>query len=394
MKFLIESSRNAIYQRITHAFVRALRAMEHTVYLFEPWGASDADFIALVNGAPVDYYIAANETNRVQHFSSELGAYFFERIRHQLIFIHHDNSVCGTGELNLTRNKLDALKAADIKIHHFCIERSNVTDLLAYGLVNVHEFFHASEFQPDTGETSHSYGTTFVGHLMSGLQAFPLDQVPQSRHLIGFAWARFRDQGVSMQAGVQQLIQNQSFRTRIDSQGDYPDFVLQQYLLNFLNKMTFCYRGEMLQYLGVPLQIFGGDLTHGTGDPDRYLIKNALVSYLPATADYNLTRHIYQSSAVNINITGLQFDTGINNRVIDVLASGGLILTDRREELLERLPIIEPLTYNSPDELRIKHDDVLHRDKYYRELVEELTHDVLQNYNYIRATQYIIDRLG
>ena len=393
MKFLIESSRNAIYQRITHAFVRALRALEHTVYLFEPWEASDADFIALVNGAPVDYYIAANETNRVQHFSSELGAYFFERVRHQLIFIHHDNSVCGTGELNLTRNKLDALKFSSPRIHHFCIERSNVADLLAYGLVNVHEFFHASEFQPEPGVAGHSYGTTFVGHLMSGLQAFPLDQVPESRHLIGFAWNRFRDQGVSMQAGVQQLIQNHSFRARIDPQGDFPDFVVQQYLLNFLNKMTFCYRGEMLQYLGVPLQIFGGDLTRGTGDPDRYLIKSELVSYLPATTDYNLTRHIYQGSAVNINITGLQFDTAINNRVIDVLASGGLILTDRREELLKRLPIIEPLTYNSPDELRSKHDDVLHRDKYYRELLAELTDEILQNFNYHNAAQYIINHL-
>ncbi|MDR1921127.1 MAG: glycosyltransferase [Candidatus Adiutrix sp.] len=59
----------------------------------------------------------------------------------------------------------------------------------------------------------------------------------------------------------------------------------------------------------------------------------------------------YQGSAVNLNITSAQMKTGLNQRVFDVPAAGGFLLTDRRAQLEELFePGLEAVAYDGPEE--------------------------------------------
>ncbi len=61
----------------------------------------------------------------------------------------------------------------------------------------------------------------------------------------------------------------------------------------------------------------------------------------------------YQSGQVNLNITSAQMKTGLNQRIFDVPAAGGFLLTDHREQLFEHFePGREAVTYRDPAEAR------------------------------------------
>ncbi|MDR1085370.1 MAG: glycosyltransferase [Deltaproteobacteria bacterium] len=60
----------------------------------------------------------------------------------------------------------------------------------------------------------------------------------------------------------------------------------------------------------------------------------------------------YRSTAVNLNITSAQMKTGLNQRVFDVPACGGFLLTDFRKQLNGLFEQDEIVTYASPQEAK------------------------------------------
>ena len=61
---------------------------------------------------------------------------------------------------------------------------------------------------------------------------------------------------------------------------------------------------------------------------------------------------VYGSSAVNINATSLQMTTAVNQRVFDVPAAGGFLLTDNQEDVAQHFELSrEVMVYRSPEEL-------------------------------------------
>lgn len=63
----------------------------------------------------------------------------------------------------------------------------------------------------------------------------------------------------------------------------------------------------------------------------------------------------YRQTRINLNITRYQVRTGVNQRVFDVPASGGFLLTDFREEIPELFEIDrEIVCYNDPEEAHDK----------------------------------------
>jgi spore maturation protein CgeB len=61
---------------------------------------------------------------------------------------------------------------------------------------------------------------------------------------------------------------------------------------------------------------------------------------------------IYGNSAVNINATSFQMTTAVNQRVFDVPAAGGFLLTDNQEDVAQHFELSrEVMVYRSPEEL-------------------------------------------
>ncbi len=75
------------------------------------------------------------------------------------------------------------------------------------------------------------------------------------------------------------------------------------------------------------------------------------VQSVPPLDYYRELAPFYRTSQVNINITSAQMKSGLNQRIFDVPAAGGFLLTDYKEQLTKVLePGSEVITYSHPEE--------------------------------------------
>lgn len=89
---------------------------------------------------------------------------------------------------------------------------------------------------------------------------------------------------------------------------------------------------------------------------------------------YELSR-VFQSYAININISGLQLETSVNNRLFDIYAARGFLLTDYRDDVKTIFPYHwNSICYRSVDELNEKIEYFLTHPKER----EEITNDLYQ----------------
>ncbi len=107
------------------------------------------------------------------------------------------------------------------------------------------------------------------------------------------------------------------------------------------------YRNELLkQFDGPNLKIYG--------DPNWPQIMPQSEFMGPVNYGESLSE-VYESSVINLNATSLQMQTAINQRVFDVPASGGFLITDAQADALEHFePNREIVTYHCADELKDK----------------------------------------
>jgi spore maturation protein CgeB len=102
----------------------------------------------------------------------------------------------------------------------------------------------------------------------------------------------------------------------------------------------------------------------------------------------------YQCVGVNLNVTSLQMKDGLNQRVFDVPAAGGFLLTDFKEALLELFPPEEVATYHDLDEAGAKLQYFAARPEERRALAARARERVLGQHTFVHRVQAIIERLG
>ncbi len=91
---------------------------------------------------------------------------------------------------------------------------------------------------------------------------------------------------------------------------------------------------------------------------------------------------VYADSRINVNITALQLEYSVNNRIFDVAAVGGFLLTDHREDLQRVFPDFGRMTYHSGDELNDRVAYFLSHEGERRDLAAELQKAVLAHHTY------------
>jgi spore maturation protein CgeB len=75
------------------------------------------------------------------------------------------------------------------------------------------------------------------------------------------------------------------------------------------------------------------------------------VKLLPVVDYYRELPTIYRQTSINLNFTSLQMPTAVNQRVFDVPASGGFLLTDDQDDLHQLFRNNELATFSSLEEL-------------------------------------------
>ncbi|MGE4158262.1 MAG: glycosyltransferase [Planctomycetota bacterium] len=104
---------------------------------------------------------------------------------------------------------------------------------------------------------------------------------------------------------------------------------------------------------------------------------------------------LYASTPLHLNLTAPQIMTGVNNRVWDVLASGSMVLTDAREELLEEFEEgKEILVFRSAEEALELSRHWASREPQLREMARRGRDRVLARHTWDVRMKLAIDRLG
>lgn len=396
MKFIIESSSVPIYNRIAVAFVKTLIEFGHAVHFIDASRFNETDFINTINGIEIDYYISTNELNFVQK-KSELDDYFIlEKINAKIIFIHHDNLFSSFRSISYIANKLKALGHIDQRSYHFCLESSNVDLLQAAGITKAFKINHASEFTLAPLVTESQWGVTFVGHLMSSLNLYPTESVEGGQHLQVIAWNRFSHSSYPVQPYIAKLLQDSYVLNTLGPDGSKNIWATQQFLMAGLNEFSSPMRGQIISTIKHHrVDIFGGDLSYGRFSDPLLILQQSNVQYQAATQNYQNVCNIYQSSRINLNISSLQFDTAVNNRVFDVVLSGGFILTDKRNDLKDICTLADEISFDTPEEMneKISYYSDSANNKKYLDLKIAIHDEFKTSFTYKNAIEYIIKYL-
>lgn len=391
MRFLFEISPTPIYQRIIEAFSEALIDFGHEVVTVDYYACGNLDdYSSLIQSKNCDCIVITNSATAISAYVENKNRFLYELIEAKLVFIHHDNVIGHLTDLFLMRNKLASFQRVGNRGFHFCIEYASYLDLRALGIENVSPILHASEFpRSKVAETGSKYNVSFVGHVLPMKNDIFGDH-PQSHLLNADFWGRLACLDLRVEPSAV------SYADRVvDQQLSLDWFVEKYHYLSKLHGASQFFRGEIIRKVtGASVDIFGGDPAYlNAGGHDNKIKKENINYHLP-TNKYTDTIDIYASSKINLNITSLQFDDAVINRVIDVAATGGFVLTDYRPDLRKITSVYDEISYHSIDELNDKVEYYLANDKERREVAEQLHQDVRKNCQYKNVVQQIIDKIS
>ncbi|HEY9909336.1 MAG TPA: glycosyltransferase, partial [Thermosynechococcaceae cyanobacterium] len=165
---------------------------------------------------------------------------------------------------------------------------------------------------------------------------------------------------------------------------------------NLIGLLSPYLRGELLSHLDpqFSLAIFGGDPGYLNSLASDRRIESQVITYYPPTSSYTETQNLYADSKINLNITSPQFDDAVVNRVIDVAAVGGFILTDWKPDLVKLTAVSEQISYRTIEELNSKiHYYITHNDERL-EVARQLHQDVAEKCSYEQVIRFCLSRLN
>ena len=130
------------------------------------------------------------------------------------------------------------------------------------------------------------------------------------------------------------------------------------------------------------------------GDPEGWkdLLGAAVKTH--ANIDYRHTlASVYQSIAININITSCQMPTAVNQRVFDVPITGSFVISDRQKDLLTLFRPQEIVTYETLEDLQEKVGFYLHHETERRKITGLAQKRILGEHTYAHRIKKIISLL-
>ena len=91
---------------------------------------------------------------------------------------------------------------------------------------------------------------------------------------------------------------------------------------------------------------------------------------------------LYADSRINVNITAPQLEYSVNNRIFDVGAAGGFLLTDYREDLQQIFSGFDKIAYGNGEELDSKVAYFLAHESERLELAAALQKEIVEHHTY------------
>jgi spore maturation protein CgeB len=122
---------------------------------------------------------------------------------------------------------------------------------------------------------------------------------------------------------------------------------------------------------------------------------------LPMASQHNavsygpLLAQLYSSATINLNATSLQMPTALNQRIFDVPAAGGFLLTDAQSDVAEHFKLgTEMIVYNDAHELTDLCSYYLTHDSIRRAIIERARERVLREHMYVHRLHFLLTHLN
>lgn len=147
------------------------------------------------------------------------------------------------------------------------------------------------------------------------------------------------------------------------------------------------YRRECMRHLGAFQPVI-------YGDPGWRELLGPAFTLKPEVRYYDELPRVYAACEINFNATSLQMKAAVNQRVFDVPAAGGFLLTDFREQLAEVLePGREVICYRQPEEIPELVRFYLTHPSERRRLIQVARERVLSEHTYLHRVQTMLAHL-
>ncbi|MBR8832032.1 MAG: hypothetical protein N5P05_000684 [Chroococcopsis gigantea SAG 12.99] len=392
-RFCLERSPTPIYQRLINGFMEALIGAGHQVKLLNSSDYStESDYLNEINSGNFDFILITNLRAYICQYWETMAGYGFEFVNSKVIFIHHDSICIDFADAKEIGLILNAFVRHRERTHHFCLEYSNFLDLRSLGISNAYPIDHASEYSYSEQNDNYEYEVSFVGELLPSL-GDELSQLPGSHRLRADMWRRIASLDANMEDSALDFVR----RGAVDSNNSLDLLASKQYYLSLLHRHSFFMAGEIIQRLeNTRIDIIGGDPNYLPGKTIERKIAKETIHYHPALSDPLKTAEVYRNSKINLNITGLQFDTAVINPVIDIAAVGGFVLTDWRSDLQKLTSVAKEISYRSIEELNEKlhyYLDPAHQSERL-EIAKTLHQDVREKCSYPVIVEEILSKLN
>ncbi len=355
----LEESRTAVYDRIAKSIGLELARRGLSVMMIKPWGFSTQTFAEFCRRQTDAVYVSMTGANVVQRQAPDQAEHYFEMFPGRIIFVHQD-AILGGLSFEAAQARLQAYRRVAHRSWHLAIEPDTLTALRAVGIANASLVPHASEIEltapADLGECRHA--ASFVGH------AVPFEYQPR---LASAALERFIGNALHLRmhdlsTPVQSLLCAEADRAAEPFGPPDETLVMRWAHVHWLRSQftarTMPLRGWVLEQADLPsLTVVGGDPAYLHGVDRCLTLDRPGITHLPAEYEPSAVRELFRRTACSVNITSLQFDHAVVNRVHDVFMAGGLCLTDARGGLADLTREHAELSFRTPAELR---ERVLH----------------------------------
>ena len=170
---------------------------------------------------------------------------------------------------------------------------------------------------------------------------------------------------------------NPNAETVLLPEGIYADYVLAR-------KVTAIERKEILEKLGEKYEVWL--YTHDRDSKLSGVVNKGRVDY------YNEMPYAFRNSKINLNITLRSIRTGVPLRAFDVMGSGGFLLTNYQEELLEYFePDKEFVYYTDYDDLMEKVNYYLGHEEERKQIAVNGCRRVCNQHNMELRVQNVLD---
>ena len=402
MHLVLEQSPTPIYQRLIAGLCRALVRAGHRISLLDPTDFIAGSIARSPAGSPVgspagsregnltrlalggvaevdlrrslfwdrldcleaDGLIIVSPISLLAGFELGRGTFLYEQAKAPLVFLHYEDCLGTHPSRQRIEAALGSYIASAARCHHFCLEPRNARELGHLKLATSPLFaIGEGPYEPPAGASLRRQ-VCFIGHVHPG---FAWDNQPPE--LAAELQAELRRRLQQFDHPIEPGAMAYAQRCCGPDASALQQLAAKAFYRSLVHRHSLEFRGEVLQRLGQrPLDLYGPDaerLCASWPAPEPFPAPAPAVGLRrghPATASVAASAAVYRSSLISLNITALQFDQAVSNRVLDVAAAGGFPLTDWKEELGAITAVAEAISFRNLEELHHKIDYYGHPD--------------------------------